>query len=119
MDDAQLKRRLSRIERHLRELDEDLSVVSSAVRTEPSEDAAEIDATRIEDVVWQCERCRGRLALYDPTEDVLRIREKELTVHVRTGPGGFIRAVCRRCGHINEIHDEQAAEASTQVHPED
>lgn len=113
MSERRLDRRLSTIERHLRALDDDLSVLSSAVRrgesvadaagpTESQESAGEPFA----DVVWSCERCPSRLAIYDPVNDVLRIRHRDFVAHVRTGPAGFVRVVCRGCGHINEIHDE-------------
>lgn len=109
-DSRDLDRRLGAIERHLRGLDEDLTVLSSAVRrgepiSEPVEPEASIES--LADRVWSCERCPSRLGIYDPTSDLLRIRWRDLLVQVQTGPGGFVRVVCRSCGHINEIHDER------------
>lgn len=111
MTGRDLDRRLATIERHLRGLDDDLAVISSAVRLgermgddEPDDPSANVEA--IADRVWSCERCPSRLGIYDPVDDLLRIRWRDLLVHVHTGPSGFVRVVCRSCGHINEIHDE-------------
>lgn len=106
-----LDRRLGAIERHLRGLDDDLAVLSSAVRlgeqvSETDEPEAEQTRDALADRVWSCERCPARLAIYDPVSDLLRVRWRDLLVHIHTGPGGFVRVVCRSCGHINEIHDE-------------
>jgi hypothetical protein len=111
-DRRSVDRRLSAIERHLRALDEDLSVLGSAVRLgEPpddpdSEGEQEASAESFSDVVWSCERCPARLAIYDPVDDLLRLRHRDFIAHIRTGRLGFVRVVCRGCGHINEIHDE-------------
>ena len=118
-----IQRRLDAIERHLRGLDADLSVLSSAVRlgerlSEPEESDPEIDPSRFKDVVWSCDRCSSRLAVYDPISDLLRVRHRDLQVQVRTGPGGMVRAICRNCGHINEIHDESDSPGSVGATPE-
>lgn len=109
VNDRDLDRRLGAIERHLRGLDDDLTVLAGAVRAgSPTGDdpEPEIDPSRIADVVWACERCSSRLALYDPIDDLLRVRHRDLLVQIKTGPGGWVRVICRGCGHINEIHDE-------------
>ena len=110
MSDRDLDRRLATIERHLRGLGEDLAVVAGAALAGasalPDDSEQEIANDRIADVVWLCERCSSRLAIYDPIDDLLRIRHRDLIVHVHTGAGGWVRSICRSCGHINEIHDE-------------
>lgn len=120
MTDRDLDRRLSAIERHLRGLDDDLTVLSSAVRlgeqiANADEPEQEPVAESFADRVWSCERCPGRLGIYDPVDDLLRIRWRDLLVQVHTGAGGFVRVVCRSCGHINEIHDEPSSEAEVEA----
>lgn len=123
-DRRSLDRRLASIERHLRALDEDLSVLGSAVRLgeapeSESEGEPEPSGGPFDDVVWSCERCPARLGIYDPVDDILRLRHRDFIAHVRTGSLGFVRVVCRGCGHINEIHDEPTgSEVEAELDPQ-
>lgn len=55
------------------------------------------------DETWQCVKCGGRLGYYDPNEDVLRIRHKDLVFWVHLGVGGNFSIVCRSCGELNSV----------------
>lgn len=108
--------RVEEVEARLDGIERDLTTIVRALAAEtgripgapPSSPGAVVveqdDANRpTKDEVWACARCGSRLALYNPDDDLLRIRYKDFTAHVRTGAGGVIRIVCRSCSEINEI----------------
>ena len=66
-------------------------------------DHIEEDSTSPVDRVWRCDKCNLRLGVYDPKEDILRIRYKDFYAYYRAGTGGFCRIICRSCSHINEL----------------
>lgn len=116
---SEVNQRLQRIERHVRLVDEDLTMLASAVRNnvrvDEEDDGTDGDQSPApKDVIWSCERCGQKLALYDPQDDVLRIRHRDLLVHVHTATGGWVRSVCRGCGHINEIHNDAPVDVEEQ-----
>lgn len=55
------------------------------------------------DETWQCAKCGTKLGMYDPVEQVMRIKHKDLLTYVSLGDGsgGYITVVCRSCGETN------------------
>lgn len=54
------------------------------------------------DQLWCCGSCGTRLGVYAPEpEDILRIKHKDLLLHLRLGKGGYIELFCRSCGALN------------------
>jgi len=104
--------RVSEVEARLDSIERDLSTIAAAITSGRllgggggGPVVVEADETNrvTRDEAWTCSRCSARLALYNPEEDLLRVRYKDFTAHVRTGVGGLVRIVCRSCSEINEI----------------
>lgn len=70
-------------------------LVSRILRSEKVSDMPEFTPTT--DQLWLCKSCRHRLGTYSPTEDVLRMRQKDVIAFVRVGAGGSLRVICRDC----------------------
>ena len=111
--------RLGEVEARLDAMERDLATIAAALTSGRMQAPAPTLAVEpdegnrpTKDEVWACSRCGARLALYDPEADLLRIRHKDFTAHVRTGSGGLVRILCRSCSEINEItHVDQRAPA--------
>lgn len=112
--DQRLDRRLGGVERHLDAVGKEVETVSkqtaylmrqAGVRVSGSDpvDGDDEDAVVQVDQTWQCVKCGSRLGYYDPNEDVLRIRHKDLVFWVQLGVGGKFSAVCRSCGELNSL----------------
>lgn len=70
-------------------------LVSRLLRGERPTDLPEVVETR--DQLWQCRSCKHRLGTYDPVEDVLRIRIKDVVIRIQVGPGSWVKFLCRDC----------------------
>lgn len=54
------------------------------------------------DQLWLCRGCGTKLGVYaPPPEDILRIRYKDMLLHIRLGESGHIEMFCRVCGAEN------------------
>lgn len=111
--------RIGEVEARLDAMERDLATIAAALTAGRSVQAPVLAVEGDEsnrptrDEVWACTRCGSRLALYDPEADLLRIRYKDFTAHVRTGSGGLVRILCRSCSEINEIcHVDERAPAA-------
>jgi len=87
--------RLEKLERLFQALDGDVNALKAGAR--PARDGDHVNP----DNPWNCGKCGGCLAMYDPAKDVLRIRHRDLYVFIQVGPGGFIDVICRTCGELN------------------
>ena len=67
------------------------------------EEGDEAPRVPAQDAIWACKKCSTRLGMYDPENDVLRIRHKEYIAHVHSGVGGWVRVVCKGCAELNVV----------------
>lgn len=61
----------------------------------------EMAGQAVADVAWKCAKCRWFLGFYDPSTDVLRIRNKDQVSYIRVGVDGWYQTICRGCGELN------------------
>lgn len=80
-------------------------VVTKVVRGEPVDEIHQVHPER--DKVWACYNCGNRLGVYDTTEDVMRVRYREVYLWFHAGPGGYIKTVCRSCMAENRVDDQR------------
>lgn len=114
-----IDKRLGAIERSVDGVGRDLDSVAgqvaflmraAGVKSAPEEDpeVAEGPVAQV-DEVWQCVKCGQRLGFYDPSNDLLRIRHKDLTVYVEVGVGGVVSVPCRACSELNTVRDDRGS----------
>ena len=89
--------RIKKLEDRVKDLEQDIVDLSKI--TDHIEDETKSPA----DTLWRCSKCNLRLGVYDPKEDILRVRYKDFYAYYRAGKGGFCRIICRSCSHINEL----------------
>mgnify|MGYP003661529302 CR=1 FL=1 len=102
--------RMTKLERHLRGLDQELSSLS-AVAASMQTDKAEEEDTRGSanpDHIWVCRKCGARLGFYDPEADLLRVRYKDFVTYIQIGKGGYVEVLCRSCSEMNRATWEEA-----------
>lgn len=114
--DKLLDRRLGTIERYLDALGRDIDTQGKQIAFLMQKEGAKLEEAGSDDepvqqldVTWQCVKCGHRLGYYSPSDDVLRVRHKDLTLWVSPGPGGQISIVCRSCGELNTISSDEPA----------
>lgn len=92
--------RLSKIERHLSGIEEELTQLTSL--------QSEMENKKIvpTDRIWQCEKCGSRLGIYDIKKDELRVRYRDFFAYWKAGSNGYLKLVCRSCSHINILNYE-------------
>lgn len=73
------------------------------LRAEQQGDEGESVRVPTHDTIWGCKKCGTRLGMYDPQQDVMRLRYKEMIVHIHNGIGGWIRVVCKSCAEFNVL----------------
>lgn len=100
--------RLEQLERRVGMLDNDLGQLTQLLRqaaAEAEDGAHDHDPGPrvVRDALWTCDKCNARLGMYDPGEDVLRIRYRDHTVHVHPGVGGWVKCLCRGCAYENVL----------------
>lgn len=54
--------------------------------------------------IWKCSKCSLRLGIYDPEQDLLRVRYKDFYAYFKAGINGYTKVICRSCSHINEVN---------------
>lgn len=59
------------------------------------------------DEFWRCAKCGAKLAVYDPKEDILRVKYKDFLAYFHVGAGGSVTIPCRTCGYSMELHDSR------------
>lgn len=59
------------------------------------------------DEFWRCSRCGAKLAVYDPKEDILRVKYKDFLAYFHVGLGGSVTIPCRSCGYSMELQDSR------------
>lgn len=115
-----IDKRLGAIERSVDGVGRDLDSVSGQVsfllraagaRANPQDpEGEEAGPVAQLDETWQCVKCGQRLGFYDPTNDLLRIRHKDLTVYVEVGRGGVVSVPCRACSEMNTVRDSSSGQ---------
>lgn len=105
--------RLSKIERHMRGMDQELSTLAAVAATSQAKGPNSIDESAGSvnpDHIWVCRKCGARLGFYDPHEDVLRVRYKDFVTYIHIGTGGYVRVLCRSCSEMNKATWEESSE---------
>ena len=113
--DKMLDEQFSDLRRHLAALGEDQNSMAGqlafllreagvSIPDPESEEDSDKPVVQV-DQTWQCEKCGAKLGFFDPNANTMRLMWKGWMVWVETGIGGSVSTVCRRCGHLNSVHD--------------
>lgn len=131
-DVAELEARLGRLETALAEIAEGTHDLAAEVSEKLTMIGAEVDAVgdgfrqlaagevgKIPDVVqtrcrpWLCPHCSTRLGTYHPDVDMMSVKMKDAYLSFHPGPGGWVRTICRSCGRIVQVNNEESPQAAT------
>jgi hypothetical protein len=93
--------KLTKLERQVSGIESEITQLASIQEEFKSSNVSPIDK------VWQCDKCGGRLGIYDQKTDELRVRYRDFFAYWKAGKGGYLKMVCRSCSHINELQYEE------------
>lgn len=95
--EGHIKGFMARLEGVEREQDTVTRILGQRREVDPETAQAQVDE------IWSCKKCSARLGFYSPSEDILRVRYKEMILHTHVGVGGWVMVICRSCAEQNEI----------------
>jgi len=110
--------RLTKIERHLRGMDQELSTLAAVAATSQNKEVDSTDESSGSvnpDHIWVCRKCSARLGFYDPVEDILRVRYKDFVTYIHIGTGGFVQVLCRSCSEMNKATWEESGKQANDI----
>lgn len=112
-----LERELDAVRKDITALRRDVGTIARAAgaaapHTDADDPDLEASLARHGERLVRC-KCGTRIAIYDPTTGVLRVRYKDLHLQCERGD---IRLTCRRCGewnHVRYVADPAGVAAGT------
>jgi hypothetical protein len=60
------------------------------------------------ELIWRCTECKSLLGFLSRDKTVLRIKYKDLYIHIKQGDEGAVSRNCRVCGYWNTVGCDDA-----------
>lgn len=95
------KRAGMEIGERLSKIEEDITLLVAAVNLIEGHQ----DEVSSADTQWKCKGCGNRLAFFDPIENIIRVKMRDQYVSMKSGVGGWVEIICRKCGLPNKVSD--------------